>query len=164
MTWSSPPSSSSASAVFARSVSSPQEYLLSPCWRSQPRLLEKCWIGLRIRSSLASTNMMANVLRCDRRWSGSRRTDKPSLSQVHLLPDGTIKVFSRNSEDMSKKYPDLVEQVPHVRFHRPDHLLTTLSCFSVHQRGNKVVCPGCRGGCYQQGYREAHAVPRTQPT
>ncbi|CAE6425873.1 unnamed protein product [Rhizoctonia solani] len=32
--------------------------------------------------------------------------------QVHKLEDGTVAVFSRNSEDMSKKYPDLVEQLP----------------------------------------------------
>ena len=31
---------------------------------------------------------------------------------VHKLEDGTVAVFSRNSEDMSKKYPDLVEQLP----------------------------------------------------
>ena len=33
---------------------------------------------------------------------------------MHKLEDGTINVFSRNSEDMSKKYPDLMEQLPHV--------------------------------------------------
>ena len=35
-------------------------------------------------------------------------------TQVHKLEDGTVAVFSRNSEDMSKKYPDLVEQLPRV--------------------------------------------------
>jgi hypothetical protein len=35
--------------------------------------------------------------------------------KVHMLADGTVGVFSRNSEDMSKKYPDLVEQLPNVR-------------------------------------------------
>lgn len=34
--------------------------------------------------------------------------------QVHKLEDATVGVFSRNSEDMSKKYPDLMEQLPHV--------------------------------------------------
>lgn len=38
------------------------------------------------------------------------------FSQVHKLADGTIAVFSRNSEDMSKKYPDLMEQLPRVRY------------------------------------------------
>lgn len=39
--------------------------------------------------------------------------------QVHKLEDGTIAVFSRNSEDMSKKYPDLMEQLPRVRVPLP---------------------------------------------
>lgn len=33
---------------------------------------------------------------------------------MHQLPDGKLCVFSRNSEDMSAKYPDLFEQLPKV--------------------------------------------------
>lgn len=40
--------------------------------------------------------------------------DSHTELKVHKLEDGSVAVFSRNSEDMSKKYPDLVEQLPHV--------------------------------------------------
>lgn len=38
---------------------------------------------------------------------------------MHKLEDGTVGVFSRNSEDMSKKYPDLVDQLPRVIIQTP---------------------------------------------
>jgi hypothetical protein len=44
---------------------------------------------------------------CEYKYDGER-------AQVHKLDDGVVGVFSRNSEDMSKKYPDLVEQLSHV--------------------------------------------------
>lgn len=44
---------------------------------------------------------------CEYKYDGER-------AQVHLLEDGNLAVFSRNSENMSSKYPDLVEQIPRV--------------------------------------------------
>ncbi|EPT04364.1 hypothetical protein FOMPIDRAFT_1034966 [Fomitopsis schrenkii] len=90
-----------------------------------PALLEVGLDGLRARCKLTPgvplkpmlakpTKAIGEVLdrfeskrfTCEYKYDGER-------AQVHRLADGTVGVFSRNSEDMSKKYPDLVEQLPH---------------------------------------------------
>jgi len=82
------------------------------------RLREKCKLtpGVPLKPMLAKpTKAIGEVLdkfenrhfTCEYKYDGER-------AQVHLLENGTVGVFSRNSEDMSKKYPDLVDQLPKV--------------------------------------------------
>jgi len=92
--------------------------LLKGGWQ---HLKEECKLtpGVPLKPMLAKpTKAISEVLdrfenrefTCEYKYDGER-------AQIHYIPgrDGKkaeIKVYSRNSEDMSKRYPDIVEQLP----------------------------------------------------
>lgn len=44
---------------------------------------------------------------CEYKYDGER-------AQIHKLEDGSMRIYSRNSENMSNKYPDVMERLGKV--------------------------------------------------
>lgn len=61
---------------------------------------------------------------CEYKYDGER-------AQVHLLSDGSMRIFSRNSEDMSVKYPDMVPVIPKITVPEQNVTSFVLDCEAV---------------------------------
>ncbi|ODQ67022.1 ATP-dependent DNA ligase [Nadsonia fulvescens var. elongata DSM 6958] len=59
---------------------------------------------------------------CEYKYDGER-------AQIHMLENGEIHVYSRNTENMSQKYPDIVEAVK--VFNKPDTKSFIIDCEAV---------------------------------
>ncbi|KAG7196294.1 DNA ligase 1 [Scheffersomyces spartinae] len=74
---------------------------------------------------------------CEYKYDGER-------AQVHLLPNGEVRIYSRNSEDMSQRYPDLISIVQAGVFGSQNRKVTSMimDCEAVaYDRKNDKILP-----------------------
>ncbi|KAF9286404.1 hypothetical protein BGZ68_002931 [Mortierella alpina] len=70
---------------------------------------------------------------CEYKYDGER-------AQIHKLDDGSMKIYSRNSENMSAKYPDVMERL--VKFAKGNTKSFVLDCEAVAwDREQKCILP-----------------------
>lgn len=84
-------------------------------------LLEHCTMhpGVPLKPMLAHpTKSLTEVLdrfegkkfTCEFKYDGER-------AQIHRLADGTVNIYSRNSENMSVRYPDIMHAIEKVQIY-----------------------------------------------
>ncbi|KAI8139140.1 ATP-dependent DNA ligase [Fennellomyces sp. T-0311] len=113
----------------------PSYDMILPALLSYPidELEEQCKMrpGIPLKPMLAHpTKSLTEVLdrfegrpfTCEFKYDGER-------AQIHKLPDGTTKIYSRNSEDMSIRYPDIVDKLS--KWVKPSTSSFILDCEAV---------------------------------
>lgn len=94
----------------------------------------------RASGSHANTSTTASVPKSVQTFAADKLVaDTVASGQVHRLQGGTVNVFSRNSEDMSAKYPDIFEQLPKVptRDEQSERLMIIDWVISIHRLSKK---------------------------
>ncbi len=80
-----------------------------------------------------SSRMKGQLFTCEYKYDGER-------GQIHYLPDGSMKLFSRNQEDMTSKYPELPAVLGKAR--KEDVTSFVLDCETVaYDRNNCTMLP-----------------------
>lgn len=70
---------------------------------------------------------------CEYKYDGER-------AQIHILEDGSVRIYSRNQEENTSKYPDIIARVPHTKSEEVKSCV--LDCEAVAwDKENKQILP-----------------------
>ena len=97
--------------------------------------------GIPVKPMLAKpTNGVAEVLEkfsdqpftCEYKYDGER-------AQIHVLDDGSVKIYSRNSEDNTGKYPDIAAMFPGVLQEGVKSIVMDAEAVAYDPEKNKIL-------------------------
>ncbi|KAK4416448.1 DNA ligase 6 [Sesamum alatum] len=97
--------------------------------------------GIPIKPMLAKiTNGAPQVLKnfqyraftCEFKYDGQR-------AQIHRLPDGSVRVFSRNGDETTLRFPDLVDIVKDCCLHATDTFILDAEVVAIDRRNSKLM-------------------------